>query len=344
MGKLAKIGIHKGQKAPVKNVLHENGVTWFDGISILTLKEFALEEIAESLSKGETLSVDQVHSLLVETPLPALLMLVETVRREKHMNSPTPVVSIPGFAWLDDLGFAGALKKASAVLEKMDFNEDFVIYIEDVDILRLDKLTPFFDALKDIFVRVRFAFPGLGQIIQQLTPLAAKSAKGFEEQIKEILKVAREVGFDRIRGSKDRTSLKLVEQAGFPVAVCTLIDCYPDHLLFAKELSTLNKYAAGGKINAWFPGFKKINEGVTPSVDTDFTLLRSLAVGSIVLRNIPFYRATSAYFTLEGVKTSFMFGANDFGFGAFNEEAEHVLNLQPFDKLSEVFEDSESES
>ena len=344
MGKLAKIGIYGGQKAPVQNVLRENGVTWFDGISILTLKEFGLETIAESLSKGEGLSLDQINTLLVDTPLPALFMLVETVRLEETMSSPTPIVSIPGMQWLDELGFAGALKETSSILESMDFNEDFLIYIEDIDILRLDKLAPFFDALRDIFIGVSFAAPGLGQIGQQLTPLAVKSAKGFEEQLREILELARKVGFDRLRGSRDRASLKLVGQAGFPVSVCTLVDCYPDRLLLAKELFTLNQYAEEGKIHAWFPGLKSISDGAEPSVDTDFTLLRTLAVGSIVLRNIPFYRATSAFFTLEGVRTSFMFGANDFGYGAFNEGAEQVLNLQPFDRLNEAFDDSETGS
>ncbi|MCB0317590.1 MAG: hypothetical protein KDD56_02450 [Bdellovibrionales bacterium] len=342
MGRLAKIGIHEGRKTPVSFVLRENGVTWFDGISLLTLKQYKLEKIAENLAKGISLDIEQIRHLISNVPLPAILMLVETVRRREQLTSPMPVVAIPALSWLDTFGFAGALRETSAVLQSMDFNENFIIYIEDVDVFRLDKVAPLIQALKDIFIGVSFTAPDMSSLIQQLGSVAAKTAKGFEDQLKDILITLKEVGFDRIRGLKDRANLKLLNQLGFPINVCTLIDCYPDDLLLAKELVMLNSYADTYKIDSWFPGLKSISDGQAPNFMSDFKLLKMLAIGVITLKNIPFFRATSAYFTLEGVRTAFIFGANDFGFGAFNESAGKVLNLKPYSDLSKVFSNSET--
>ncbi|MEZ4754888.1 MAG: hypothetical protein R3A13_11390 [Bdellovibrionota bacterium] len=341
MGKLAKVGIFKGQKAPVRNILKESGITWFDGVSRVALKKFGLDSIAQALATGTTLTVPQIKLLIDRASLPALMMLVETVRKEDIKNLPRPIISIPAITWLNDLGFAGALKNASTLFESIGPNKEFQVYIEDLDIFDLNKLESFLAALKEIFPKSKFMTPSLGEIVKQLTPVAAKSAKGFEEQLKDFLSLIKKVGFDRILGSNDRLGLEIIGGAGFPIIVRTLIDRYENSSLLARELYNLNKCAADHNVIGWIPGYESMMTGLRPNASTDFRLLRTLAIGSVVLRNVPFYRATSAYFTIEGVKLSFMFGANDFGFGAFNTEAKHALNLQSIDELSRAISDAE---
>ena len=63
----------------------------------------------------------------------------------------------------------------------------------------------------------------------------------------------------------------------------------------------------------------------------NLTLLRFLAIGTICLPYVPWRRASSAHFSLEALNLARYFGANDFGFGAANEEAETVLSLKRLD-------------
>ena len=68
----------------------------------------------------------------------------------------------------------------------------------------------------------------------------------------------------------------------------------------------------------------------------DYQLLRILAVGSLCLMNVPLIRASSRNFTVSTLHMAPYFGANDLGFGAFDEITADRLKLQPITQLEQV--------
>jgi hypothetical protein len=130
-----------------------------------------------------------------------------------------------------------------------------------------------------------------------------------------------------------------VQAAGFPLSILTNILEFESTGELARELFRVHELSLEQAVEVWMPGYETRSSRSRAGAERairEQQLLRLLAVGSLTLSKVPFFRASSRYFSVDALRMAARFGANDFGFGAVNMLSARLLKIESYETLRKV--------
>jgi len=324
MGKLARIGIALGQAVPVEGILSLRMPSEIDGVTRLALKHFGFDRIAEKVIAGRPLSVEDAEQVATHATLPVLLKLVELKRVSHDVVEPLPAVLLPVRRWLTRFGIPRTVELALQTLEHLPYPRmrvslewpDFAAFTETLEIVK---------AIATVRKGLVFVGPSLEEVVSALrSSCGSVPVDDQHRAVEAALHAMREAGFQHLRATESRRTIKFLTEHGFPGCLISEVDRDPSARGLVHELCEIRRLIGDGVyVETWCPGVSKQVAGYT-----DLLLLRALALGTLFLDEVPFRRASSRFFSAEGFEFARMCGANDFGFGAVDQRTARFLGLQ----------------
>ena len=337
---LARVGIHNGQRVAVEGLLATMQQPYLDDFAEGLLSQQGFMRIARKVMEGEQLSVPEIGLLLDKASMPVLMKLVSLCGGPARPLQVTPAVVLPLRLWLD---FKSDLRQVSDLACEMLVGIEREEVQVTFDELRFASLTLPVRRLIETIARCR---PGLTLVGPSNLDLAAEcgNLSGCDESLgKELsrrLEFLRDLGFRRLRSSSERRYLDYLHELGFETSLLSDVTKYRSHIELAEDLLEINQLSGSERsLQVWMPG-KNWSGGPAKRFAVDqlfeFQVLRVLAIGRLILSNIPKIRASSSFLSLEAMGLAHHFGANDLGFGAFDRPTRDYLWLESFQSLSSV--------
>ena len=339
MGQLARIGIVGGKRVPIELFSERQRNARVESFGRQALLKSGYGDIARKITKREKLSNSEVERLLVDASFPVLLKLIEIAGLRCITPRAVPAMVIPFSSWIREMGAAMACERAIKVVRRVPY-ETLEVAFDFLDLARFT--SDIVDTVRQLSAS-RNGLSLVGPAIEEIMacvrgPSFRDHGSDEHEDLFRLLDQLRSAGFSRLRSSTSRHAIKLVAQHGFPVSLMTDISIFPSAQLLAEEFLRLRALCEDGiSVDVWSPASGR--EEVAPGVDqtpTELRLLRTLAVGALVLSDIQHRRVSSRYFSVDGMQFASLLGADDLGFGALDEATEHVLHLKPFGVVQKI--------
>ncbi len=338
MGKLARVGITEGRLVPVDGLAWDLSVQKSDNFVVTAFERFGVSETAADIIASRPLSVEQIEFLLAKASFPILLKLVELRKQKVAGMKPTPIVVLPIGSWVATYGLKASVKLAVDFLCSFD-SPSLQVVLEDLQsidsaILELG----LYDAIREIHesrAGVVLVGPSVEDILKWIGCIGVNQDEVFHlVELERVLYCLKQAGVSRLRYSSNKYLLKLLNEVGLSASILTDIGVYSTHTKMAEELYALGQLSEDCRIDVWMPGL--IAQDFSADSATDLKLLRTLAVGTLALPRISYRRASSRFFSREGLSFAKFCGANDYGFGAVDELTERRLGVARLDLLSKV--------
>jgi hypothetical protein len=336
MGRLATFGIIGGKRAPVDELVSRGEL---DRFAQKVFEQHRVLEIAEKVRDGEPLNIRDFTRLLRRASIPILLKLVE-VRGRRPFYAPTPAVLLPFSHWAEQYGVAESIDRSRWFLEQVETDELRVV-LDAVHTLHMkDTFLEAMGKILDVRPGLTLVGPSAEELVHRVTVEEGKRDFTHVRAVRfvQLLSELRESGVTGLRPASTTNLMKFVNLAGFQPLLTTPVDGYgyAEHL--AETLHEINRQSGEQQIiRAWAPCIKRSLASSVSQSARDMVLLRALAVGAIGLMNVPCIRASSRFFSLDALKVATLFGANDAGVGAANNETASQLLLLPFKTLVSAF-------
>ena len=344
MGSIARSAIFGGKVVPL---FMGSGPVSLDEFTSKSLGRFGFAKIGQKVANHEVLSVDEIDQLL-NFGGPAVLMKLVELNRANQAAAAKSSPKIGATIVLQARDFVSTNRLTEFCLLTTEYLTSLAhreIYVF-VDGLHWTEPNPrLFQTLSEIAncrSGVRLVAPALEDLVSELILQQRADRLGVDRSITKILARLKDCGVSRLRMASRSSSLKLVEAAGFAREIRTNISDFPGTRELSQELYALRILSdSGQQIDTWSPASSYRQNPLQAANSYDhsainFTLLRTLAIGSICLPQVPSIRASSAEFSLEAICIAKRFGATDFGFGALNQDAERTLRIRHFDSVIEA--------
>lgn len=321
-----------------------------DEFSARALSSFGFARIGEKLLNREALTVDEVRILLAEASIPALMKLTTIAGVRGATVSPRPAVVLPFNQWALQNGLARAVTMSTDFLQRIKHRE-VSVSLDFIDLEHLeDEVGPAVAEIAQCRGGISFVGPHVEDIIGWVYHRAQSAPsnfhpEGLQGKVESLLSKLRTAGFDRLRLTSIRSALRSVGNNGFPVGLVTDCNQFPTSQLLAEELVRISGlHQEGIHVDVWTPGYSSSNgESLFEQAAVDLRLLRVLAVGALVIRDVGARRASSRFLSLEGMQIAGLLGANDFGFGAVDAVTAKALHILPYEFLRDFHPVPEAE-
>lgn len=349
MGELAKIGIVNGKRLLLGPRPIDFPIADYD-FSLRTLRECGLLNVGEKIVNGVSLSIEEIERLLGGVTLAALMQLVKLCGGARDLPEPIPLVVLPISSLLAGSDKHIAVETLTTYLRGISYKELRVV-IDRFDHTSLD--AGLLEAIAEIAAcrsGLKIVGPPAEEIFSACNDEMLAGAGASKSipldwgsnaygELESLLVKLRSAGVERLRPSCQPKALALTSKLGIPTSLVTDLDQFSSNKELAIELLEIDAFTStGSKIDVWIPGILSITQKTRQKNGIeDARLLRSLAVGTLVLKNISTRRATSRYFSLGGIELAPCFGANDLGFGAVDQVTSEALSLEPYEVLKGLF-------
>jgi hypothetical protein len=194
-----------------------------------------------------------------------------------------------------------------------------------------------------------FVGPTVDELIAWALAIPSRDPLGLTRnpQFEEILAYIKNLGLHRLRPCSVLEVAPSVKAAGFPLSMLTNLADFTTPAELAREIFRIHELSVSQQIEVWVPGFESPQPAQRAGVERairEHQLLRTLATGALALTRIPFYRASSRYFSLDALRMAARFGANDFGFGAVNAQSAKLLQIEPIETLQRALQEKAAEA
>lgn len=336
MGKLARVGIVQGKLVALEQVRRQGSLCLADRFWRKIFEKSGLLEVAERVAQAEELNRSQLIHLVQEATLPILMKLVSLNNRRERIVHPQPIIYLPIADWLTSSGLHNSIDLALKNLSQFTLT-DLRVAVDRFNVSLLNR--GILRVLKEVMRKrpgLQWVGPSLESIIQEMQKDVGISEEVDARDVDHLLWQMRQAGVTRLRPSRRQYYHALLEEPGLQQGVVTDLDVGHDANSIIEELLAVDALALNaGCIDLWMPGRFSITSGLRKkSGASDVELLRYLAIGSLVLRNVKYIRATTCYFSLQAVKLAPHYGANDLGFGALDTTTALSLDLEPIEQLT----------
>lgn len=329
---LAKQGIAFGQKLAVEGLVVPSKT--LDPFSEFVFKENAVLGIAHKIIAKEKLTLADIQQT-TKLSLNTLLKLAG-LKRSAVCLPVRPVVALPLGFWLShyDIHEVIDLAISSVVNDNFPFLQ---VAFDSIDLSRLDAdVGVVLNKLKAARSGLMFVGPKPEDLIAWVARQQHKTDNSdYINALGQLFGQLFELGFRRFQStfSAIEELFDLSHQIGFLNTVVTDLNQFSKEKDLTLELFRLNNISgANGLIHVWTAGVRESFHGSNLE-SYKIRLLRSLALGVLILDNIRFKRASSRYFEAKDLEFAYSAGANDFGLGAINTQAAIQLKIGQFAEL-----------
>jgi len=263
------------------------------------------------------------------------MKLIGLSKRTKESLSASPAVLLPLRNWMN---FGVSI---SDILEQAT---DFLCSIPHCNIQVAFDDTPLDELLSvegEFYKQIANCRDGLilvGPSIEEIERSAHGDLIQKDEYIDRVLQRLCDLNFKRLRATYQTKYLHHTKRHNLTNCLVTPVDQFNDEHSLSHELYRIRELSCNpGLIDCWSPGvLNSSSQTWLEKSATDFHLLRILAIGSLVLEKVPLIRASSVHFSLDTIHLAAHLGANDLGFGAFDQLTQETLRLQPLGDLKRI--------
>jgi hypothetical protein len=337
MGVLAKKGIFNGRKVPVEGM--RTVAPQQLALSMLSrelLANAGLERVTDKIIMKEDLTPKDVELLWKSASLSALMKLVQL----KYTNL-APLTYVPVlYVQVDEILKATTPKQAlSKISEKIDHygSEQLRLWLSIRGFLEPSKEAyEFIALLHQKYPSVRLIAPSCSRIIAEIAA-QSRVAPGITSgsPAAAVIQQLSEIGIYRLAESGCKEALVECHRLNMPNHIVSRVTRL-DSTAFIKEifiLRALNKKEE--VVSSWSPG---LEDFVVLNPSKEFLVMKTLALGSLVLDNIPQRRLNSRALSLATLHLAPQLGSNTFIHAALDQRTSSALNLHLVDNLSPFFD------
>lgn len=341
MGALARLGIRNGKKVPLADLPAVGRAQQLSPFVRACFGRYGFARVAERILDRHPLSSKDIEALLVRAPLPVLMKLVELKGVPENVRSPQPLLVLPLSTWVAESGAEDAREKADKMIAQFAAVQPRIV----LDLLSASEshfaVMSVAGSLMQKNAQHVFVGPTVDELISWVLAMPSRDPQGRLKtpQLEEVLSEIKRLGLHRLRPCSVVEVAPTVQAAGFPLSILTNLLEFESSGDLARELFRVHELSLEQSLEVWMPGFEtrdpRPRAGAERAV-REQQLLRLLAVGALTLSKVPFFRASSRYFSIDALRMASRFGANDFGFGAVNVLSARLLKIESYDTLRKV--------
>lgn len=341
MGEVAKRGIASGRKILIgKDQRDESAREPIDSLSRDILTNMGFQRIADKLIAGATLKSQEIEEICLKASPPVLMKLVSLRDSRRTLLSPTPVLYLPIASMLDTYTPERTIELCSAKLDEFKDIETLEVVIGKLGSLLEDRC--FLEVVKTV-VGTRENLRLIGPRIEDLycwleSSRVPNDERAFVTGLEKALATLRDIGCYRLRALHVRGALKLLVDFGFEVSLVSNLNAISSASELVRELVKIdNLCREEPQIKTWLPSAgTSSGRGRYKTAMGDIAVLKGLALGYLVLDQMPVIRASSRFMSPVALELAAYMGATELGCGAVCEETQANLQFSSYKLLENL--------